>query len=249
MKAALIVNRVSSDINTNLTEILNLANKASDAGADLILFPEASLTGLINNDIPSRDLPLGQVIPGPITEELSQLTRKRGDWLAMGLLERDDDRLYDSAIMITPKGGIVLRYRRIQPQWHGKQADPSVYCQGTKLSNISTSFGSCSFMICGDLFDDELVRRLRRLQPDWLLVPFSRCFDDGSYDQERWDMEEKEEYIKRVRTVGVTTLLTNYLADKEMLGGSFGGAMVISGDGTVIDSFPLGKVGMLLVDL
>ena len=249
MKAALIVNRVLSDINENLAEILNLANKASDAGADLILFPEAALTSLINNDIPSHDLPLGQVIPGPITEELSQLARKRGNWVAMGLLERDDDRLYDTAIMITPKGGIVLKYRRIQPQWHGKKADASVYCQGTKLSNICTSFGSFSFMICGDLFEDELVRRLQRLQPDWLLVPFSRCFDDGSYDQERWDREEKDEYIKRVKTVGVTTLMTNYLADKEMLGGAFGGAMVISGDGTVIDSFPLGKVGMLLVDL
>ena len=38
MKAALVVNPVLSDINTNLAEILNLANKASDAGADLILF-------------------------------------------------------------------------------------------------------------------------------------------------------------------------------------------------------------------
>jgi len=52
MKAALIVNRVLYGINTNLEEILSLANKASDAGADIILFPEAALTGLINKDVP-----------------------------------------------------------------------------------------------------------------------------------------------------------------------------------------------------
>ncbi len=160
MKVALVVNRVLPDTDTNLTEILKLANEASDTGADLILFPEAALTGLINNDIPSHDLPLGQVIPGPVTEVLSQLTRKRGFWLAIGLLEHN-----------------------------------------------------------------------------------------GSCDQERWDREEKDEYIKQVKTVGVTTLMTNYIADKEMLGGAFGGAMIVSSNGTVIDSFPLGKVGMLLVNL
>jgi len=44
MKVALVVNRVLPDTDTNLTEILKLANKASDTGADLILFPEAALT-------------------------------------------------------------------------------------------------------------------------------------------------------------------------------------------------------------
>lgn len=249
MKVALVVNRILPDTDTNLTEILKLANEASDTGADLILFPEAALTGLINNDIPSHDLPLGQVIPGPVTEVLSQLTRKRGFWLAIGLLERDGDKLYDSAILMTPEGRIGLKYRRIQPQWHGKEADPSVYCQGTKLSKLETPFGTFAFMICGDLFDDNIIKQLRDIKPDWLFVPFSRCFNDGSYNQERWDREEKNEYIKQVKTVGVTTLMTNYIADKEMLGGAFGGAMIVLDNGTVIDSFPLGKVGMLLVNL
>ena len=59
----------------------------------------------------------------------------------------------------------------------------------------------------------------------------------------------KGKYVQRVTITGVTTLMTNYLADRELLGGAFGGAMVVAGDGTLIDSFPLGKVGMLLVDL
>lgn len=71
MKVALIINRVTYDIETNLSTIKRMSNEATDAGVDLILFPEAALTGLINNDDPSHDLPLGQIIPGPITEILS----------------------------------------------------------------------------------------------------------------------------------------------------------------------------------
>lgn len=248
MKVALAVNRVLLDIPANLSEIIDLAGNAADAGADLVVFPESALTGLINNDDPSHDLPLGQPIPGDVTDVLAKLARKRHIYLAIGLLEREDIRLYDSAVLIAPDGKIKLKYRRISPRWHGPQADPSVYCQGEELSKAWTPLGTFAFLICGDLFDDELVRRIRNLQPDWLLFPFARCFDDNSYDQERWDREEKAEYAQRVRLAGVTTFMVNYLGDKDT-GNSFGGAMVVAGDGTIIDSFPLGRVGTLLVSL
>jgi len=76
-----------------------------------------------------------------------------------------------------------------------------------------------------------------------------RCFGDGEWDQRRWDEEERAAYIERVRMVGVTTLMVNYLADKELEGGAFGGAMVVSGAGELLASWPLGKPGMLLVDV
>jgi len=250
MKTALVVNRILPDIDANLAAILNMANEAADKGAELIVFPEAALTGLINNDDPAHDLPLGQAIPGPVTEALSELSREKRLWLAIGLLERDGDKLYDSAMLLTPDGEIGLRYRRIHPGWHGRNADPAIYCQGMALPKVDTPLGAFAFLICGDLFDDELVQRVRDLGLDWLLFPFAREFDDGSHCQERWEREEKPEYQQRVRLVGVTTLMTNYLAGKGLPdANNFGGAMVVSGDGTVIASFPLGKVGILVVDL
>ncbi|MBM3238649.1 carbon-nitrogen hydrolase family protein [Candidatus Poribacteria bacterium] len=246
MKAALVVNRVLPDIDANLTAILDMVNEAADAGADIVVFPEAALTGLINSDEPSYDLPLGQPIPGPVTDILAGLAHERRIWLAIGLLERDGDKLYDSAVLLTPDGEIRLKHQRIQPQWHGKHADPSVYCQGTALSKVETPLGSFAFLICGELFDDELIQRVRDLRPDWLLFPFARCFDEDCQCEQRWNREEKTEYAKRVKLVGVTTLMTNYLSEVD---GCFGGAMVVSGDGTVVDSFPLGKVGILMVDL
>ena len=250
MKAALVVNRVLPAVDANLAAILNMANEAADEGAELVVFPEAAVTGLVNNDNPVHDLPLGQTIPGPITEALAELCRERRLWLAIGLLEREGGRLYDTAVLLTTDGEIGLKYRRIHPGWHGRRADESVYCRGTELMKTRTAIGTFAFLICGDLFDDGLVQRIRDLGPDWLLFPFARAFDDGSHSQGRWDREEKAQYQQRVKLVGVTTLMTNYLADERLDGdSSFGGAMVVSGDGFEIASFPLGKEGVLFVDL
>jgi predicted amidohydrolase len=248
VKAALAVNSVVTDIDANLMAISNMVNEAADHYADLVVFGEAALTGLINNDDPSHDLQLGQPIPGPVTDVLLGVAHKRHVWLAIGILEREGRKLYDSAILLTPSGEVGLKYRRIQPQWHGRSADPSVYRQGTKLSKVETPFGSFMFLICGDLWDDMLVQRARDLRPDWLLYPFL-----NSLVGERWEKELKPSYAQRAKFIGATTIMTSYLADlppkDKNLGGAVGGAMVVSGDGTVVDSLPPSRTGILLVDL
>lgn len=249
MKATLAVNRVTSDPPKNLAEILRTITQAGQAHADLILFPEAAVTGLINNDDPAHDLPLGQPIPGPVTDQLAYQCRSVGIWTAIGLLERDDEALYDTAVLIAPDGAIKLKYRRIQPQWHGRHADTRIYCQGTEVTKAVTPWGTMAFLICGDLFDDAIIARVRDLQPDWILFPFARCFADGSHNQARWDNEECPAYQRRVKRIGIPTMMTNYLADRDLLGGAFGVAMVVAGDGTLQAAFPLGKRGMLVVEV
>jgi len=248
MRVGLAVSPVVTDMDANLMAILNMVNEAADDHADLVVFGESALTGLINSDDPSHDLPLGQPIPGPATDVLLALARKRRVWLAIGILEREGKTLYDSAVLLTPSGEVGLKYRRIQPQWHGRSADPSVYRQGTNLPKVETSFGSFAFLICGDLWDYELIQRVRDLQPDWLLYPFV-----NSLAGERWEKELKPSYAQRAKLTGATTLMTSYLADlppEDMdLGGAVGGAMVVLSDGMVIDSLPPGRTGILLVDL
>ena len=248
MKVALVVNRVTEDTHANLLSIMDNAHKAADRGADLVLYPEAALTGLINNDDPDHDLLLGEPIPGPLTDTLSKIAQERSIYISMGIIEREKSKLYDSAVLINPKGEIVLKYRRMDPHWHGELADPEVYRQGKELRKAKTTLGEFSYLICGDLFDDGLLNGLQRLQSDWLLFPFARFFEDRSYDQKRWDEEEKPEYIARVEQAGVTTFMVNYISEKDS-GGSFGGAMVVSSTGEIIEEFPIGIEGILYVDL
>lgn len=250
MHAALIINPVGPNRNDNLRMMLSMAKQAASSGADLILFPEAALTGLVNNDDPVHDLPLSETIPGPVTDAIGALCKQLGIWLGTGILERKSDMFYDSAVLFNPMGQIALKYRRNQPQWHGRHADPSVYTEGKEIAKASTPFGSVTFLICGDLFDNEIVTRFNALKADWLLFPFARCFTDGSFDQQRWETEELPVYMERVKMVRTPAIMVNYLSTPDLNdGGTFGGAFVVSARGNIIAEYPLGKVGILFVDM
>ena len=250
MKAALIVPNITADPVVNIATVERMAADATHSGAELILLPEAVLTGLVNNDDPSHDLPLGQSIPGPVTDRLGTFCRQHGVWLGLGMLERERNRLYDSAVLFGPDGSIALKYRRNQLQWHGRNADTSIYCQGVDMGVVQTPMGSLGFLLCGDLFDDSIVSRFQDLRADWLLFPFARCFSDRTSNQSRWDTEELPQYAERIMMIQTPALMVNYLADSSLLDDdSFGGAFVISAEGKVLASHPLGTEGTLIIDL
>ncbi len=249
MKVALAVIKVTGDRDQNLGVMLEGIHEAARSKADLVVFGEAAPTGLINNDDPVHDLMVAEPVPGPTTNTLAQCAKDAGIYVASGVLEKAGDSLYDSAVLIDRCGDVVLKYRRISPGWHGPKADPSVYRHGEAIPWAETPLGSFAFVICGDLFDETLVERVRALNVDWLLFPFARCFDDGSYDQRRWDQEEKGEYTRYGAKTGAVCFMVNYLSERDLDGGSFGGAMVVGPDGSVLAEMPLGKPGLLLVDV
>ncbi|MBI5358985.1 MAG: carbon-nitrogen hydrolase family protein [Planctomycetes bacterium] len=249
-RVALLVNPVTANAESNLATAVKMIHEAAGNGSDLVLLGEMAVTGMLNNDNPVHDLPLSESIPGLITTQLSETAEELGIWLGTGLLERDGARLYDTAVLFSPKGDIRLKYRRVQPMWHGRHADPTVYCQGTELFAAETNYGKMAFMICGDLFDDCLRRRMQDMHPDWLLHLYARCFPDGSRDQNRWTKNEIPEYAKQVSEIGVPMFSTSYVCIERFSqeADAFGGAMVIDRDGVVIDTYPLDKSGILYID-
>lgn len=250
MKVALVTNVLQPTVAENLAAIERSVAQAAEAGAELVLFPETALTGFVNFEDPAHDLPLGQPVPGPATDRLCALTKQHALFLGLGLLERAGDALYDSALLLGPDGGIFMHYRRIQPQWHNRRADPQVYRQGRGLMMTMTALGNIAFLLCGDLFDDAIVARVRRLAPDYLLVPFARCFADGSAEQACWEREEEPAYTARVAQCGCTTLLVNLLSDPATSPDHyFGGAIIVNSDGAIHARWPLGTPGMLLCEV
>jgi len=250
MKAALALSTATRDPEAKVGRMVHLAREAAAGGAELVLFGEAAPTGLISDDNPAHDLPLGRTIPGPITDRLGATARECRLYLGTVVLEREEDHLYDAAVLIDPDGRIVLHYRRMQPQWHGRKADPAVYRQGTEIATVRTPFGRLVVLICGGLFDDDIVARARSRRADYVLFPFCRNFDDGSFDQDRWQREEQAAYAARACAVGCTTLMVNLIEDRELTPYcAFGGAMAVSARGEILARQPLGHPGVLLCDL
>jgi len=249
MRVGLVPLEVQPRLSGNLVRMITWANRVADEGAQLVVFPEACLTGLVNDNEPEHDLPLGLPVPGPATDVLGRVARGRGIHIAFGLLERDEDLLFDTAVLLDDRGEVVLRYRRITGGWHGPLADPAVYGQGYDLPVAETSLGRFACLLCGDLFDDEVADGARDLAVDWLLFPLWRCVDDNALAARLWAEKEEGVYAERVARVGCTTLMVNALADATMSGGSFGGAWVRAPDGSPQAELQIGEVGALLADV
>jgi len=248
MKVALVVNQVTANLDANYEKVLSCIDECAQNGAQLIVFGEAAMTGLINTDEPTHDFPLASPVPGPITDALCKKATELNVHIATGILEKDGSKLYDSAVLISPAEGIVLKYRRMSPGWHGASADPKIYSEGTKCNKCYTPLGSFAFLICGDLFDEHIRAEVCKLHPDWLLHLMARSLEDGSFDQAQWD-KEKLEYVEQVKACGITTLMVNYLASAELEDKNFGGAMVVLPSGQILSDLTIGKEGILYVEL
>jgi predicted amidohydrolase len=247
MRAALVVNPVTRNWKTNLTRVVQMIHEAAGNCSNLVLLGEMAVTGMVNNDDPLHDLPLGETIPGSVTNRLSETALRLGIWLGFGLLERDGGSLYDTALLLSPNGNVHLKYRRVHPQWHGKHADPAIYRQGVELQKTETDFGSVVFLICGDLWDDALIRQVRDMRPDWVLHPHGRSFADRSHDQDKWETEELPDYQRLVRAIGAPVLATSYLCIEPFSqeADTYGGAMVFDRVGRLVTSHPLDRIGIL----
>lgn len=224
MRISLSVPRLVADPAANMASVLALVRQAADDRADLALFPEGCLTGFVLNDEPGHDLALGVTVPGPEVATLGRAAAETGVWIGIGMFERAGGVLYDTAVLMAPDSRVAFRYRRISPGWHKRGADPQTYGHGSEVDPFSAPFGKVAFLICGDLFDDRLLARVRLLGADLVLVPIARSFDDGRVDERRWEAEEKQAYIDQAARLGTIALIVNSLSEQD---GSFGGALAV----------------------
>src|SRR3989442_5916251 len=94
----------------NLEVCLARLEEAFASGAELLVLPECALPGYMF-DSAEEALPFAEEIPGPSTQALADACRRLGVHVVCGLLERDGDQLYNSAVLVGPDG-LVGTYRK-----------------------------------------------------------------------------------------------------------------------------------------
>ncbi len=247
MKAAIISNRVTANFQANQSRILGLASAAVRKGAKLVLFPEAAATGLANTGFPNIDLEIAEPVPGSRNDEWRSFASDNGVFFAAGLLERAAGNIFDSALLFDPDGDLVLHHRRNDSDWHMPDDDNSVYQEGTEIPVVETPLGRVAFLICGDLWNDDVLGRLKTGEPDYLLYPFARDFVAADDTEESWSAELTH-YRERWRQTGAVVLAANLLCDCPEHA-STGGAWHTDRSGKVLASLPIHKEGVLLIDM
>jgi predicted amidohydrolase len=108
-----------ADREGNLARTREQLRAAAGRGANLILFPECTLTGYCF-DSKDEAWPHAETIPGPSTEQLAEDCRRLGVWAVVGLLEArpQDGALFNAAALIGP-GEVRARYRKVHLPYLG----------------------------------------------------------------------------------------------------------------------------------
>src|SRR5690606_28998201 len=76
-------------------------------GARLCVFPECAITGYTFESLDEARR-YAETIPGPSTAKVAQVCGERGVHVVVGLVERDEDRVYNSLALIGPGGATGL---------------------------------------------------------------------------------------------------------------------------------------------
>ena len=139
---------------------------------ELVVFHELAAPGVMQFGAPPSPQVLAgvqQSIPGPLSDRLCALARKEKRWLLPGsLYELEDGRLFNTAIVISPAGEIVAKYRKLFP-WYPFEAEVTA---GDEFCVFDIpDVGRFGLSICYDMWFPETVRTLAWLGAEVILHP------------------------------------------------------------------------------
>jgi len=129
---------------------------------DLILFPETCLSGFSRRD-EVHDSAEG--LDGPTISGLCALTRRLDTSILLGLAERTEAGVYNTAVLIGPQG-VVTSYRKTQ-LW---KADRPIFLPGNTLRVVPWNGVRVGLLICYDIEFPEPARALAGMGAELILV-------------------------------------------------------------------------------
>ena len=156
--------KIVHDKAQNLKRFVEMIDEAAGRGADILVLPEAGLQGYADFALSAGSKECteqkryyfreAETIPGPATQRIGELARRRGMLIQLGLAERalHGNAIYNSTALIGPEGVIGV-YRKVHNQFEFPYFSP-----GEEMPVFPTSHGVLSSIICYDLCFPELIR-------------------------------------------------------------------------------------------
>ncbi len=144
----------------NINKIAKHAKQAKRQKADIVIFPEMSLTGYTTRDLTYE---LAEEIPGPSTERIVKIAEKESLYILNGMPERSEKGeaiLYNTAILTGPEG-YVGKYRKTHLPTHSVFEEKRYFRPGYQTPVFETNLGKLGIAICYDIFFPEITRALR----------------------------------------------------------------------------------------
>ncbi len=256
--AAAAVDSQPGQIERNLEKLGQATLRAAQRGAQLVLFPELSLSGFIPNHPQGNHeawlrRALAEARRGAIAlhawpvEALQATAASHGTLVSAGMLEDAGNLLYNTQVLVGPQG-LLGAWRKM----HVPMFEMPFYNPGPGPRVVDTPLGRIGANICFDALIPESTRLLALQNVEIVLFPFAA--DPPPRTPAGWADWASGALRARAAENGIFGVASNYAghvtcADVEQ---DFpGGALIVSPRGQVLSQWSeeSSREGMLIADL
>jgi NAD+ synthase (glutamine-hydrolysing) len=152
MKLQIALAQISThlgDLQANLEKHLDFARQARAMGADLLVFPELSLTGYGLQDL-TPSVAMRPTSDHPIFHHLLQASRDLD--MVVGLVEEDPRSRFFIAGAYLSQGEVVHVHHKVYLPTYGLFDEGRFFAWGDQISAFDTRFGRMGLLICEDFW-------------------------------------------------------------------------------------------------
>ena len=184
----------SGDKKYNLSSIDSLTSAAANQGARIVCFHELCVTGYswLRNLSRAEIFAVAEDVPdGESVRTLTALAQKYNVAILAGLLEKEDDRIYNTFVCVTGEG-LIAKHRKLHPFISPFLAPGGSY---TVFDIYGTT---CGILICYDNNVIENVRATALLGAEVLFAPHvTGCTPSpmpgrGFVDPQLWENRQRD---------------------------------------------------------
>jgi predicted amidohydrolase len=143
------INTRLGDVQANLEKHLNLAQEARQQGADLLVFPELSLTGYVLQDLTST-VALSPAASDPVFRRLLAASRELD--LVVGFVDEDHRHRFFIASAYLSQGQLVHIHHKVYLPTYGLFDEGRFFAWGDTVRAFDTRFGRLGILICEDFW-------------------------------------------------------------------------------------------------
>lgn len=240
--AAVDLDAAPQSLDANLEKIARWCATARDAAADLVLFPELSLTGFLPNH-PTGDhsawlrtaltaaREMAQKVDAPAIRRLVELARRFSLGISCGLLEDAGPVLYNTQLHVASDGSLTA-FRKM----HIPMFEMPFYVGGDAPGTASVAGMRVSTNICFDALIPESTRLAALAGAEVVLFPFAADPPPGTASA--WADWAVPAIRSRCMENGVFGVAANYRGAISACGVSQvfpGGLVAVAPNGAVIE--------------
>lgn len=179
------------DLEANLDKHLEIVARAKEAGADILIFPELSLTGYLVGD---RGYEIGiEVTAPPRDPVIGKLAESAGELLVIvGFVEEGYGAQFFNSAVALRHGQLVHVHRKLNLANYGNMEEAKFFAAGRYIEafDVKNPFIAAT-LLCSDMWNPALVHLATLHGATILAVPTNSSLDQKTADFTKpghWDL-------------------------------------------------------------